>query len=151
MLGVEKEERCYLKRKYLFISFYGNRCFNRCCCFSSPPSLSKMPTMVEPILEPNPDRFVLFPIKYQEIWQMYKKAEACMWTVEEVDLSKDRRDWEKKLNEDERYFISHILAFFAASDGIVNENLVATFSQEVQIPEARWLVFIYLVSLIFPP
>ena len=68
---------------------------------------------------------------------MYKKAEASFWTAEEIDLSKDLHDWTNKLNDDERYFISHILAFFAASDGIVNENLVERFSGEVQIPEAR--------------
>jgi ribonucleoside-diphosphate reductase subunit M2 len=68
---------------------------------------------------------------------MYKKAEASFWTVEEVDLSKDMNDWEYKLNNEERHFISHVLAFFAASDGIVNENLVERFSNEVQIPEAR--------------
>ncbi|KAI6959470.1 Ribonucleoside-diphosphate reductase small, partial [Hortaea werneckii] len=91
----------------------------------------------EPILQENPHRFVLFPIKYHEIWQMYKKAEASFWTAEEIDLSKDLHDWNKRLNDDERYFISHVLAFFAASDGIVNENLVERFSGEVQIPEAR--------------
>ncbi|KAI1828336.1 ribonucleoside-diphosphate reductase small subunit [Xylaria intraflava] len=91
----------------------------------------------EPLLQENPQRFVLFPIKYHEIWQMYKKAEASFWTAEEIDLSKDLNDWNNRLNEDERYFISHILAFFAASDGIVNENLVERFSGEVQIPEAR--------------
>ncbi|KAI3636003.1 hypothetical protein MIR68_005884 [Amoeboaphelidium protococcarum] len=90
----------------------------------------------EPILTPNPNRFVLFPIKYHEVWQMYKKAEASFWTAEEVDLSKDIHDWEG-LTEDERWFVSHILAFFSSSDGIVNENLVERFSQEVQIPEAR--------------
>jgi len=68
---------------------------------------------------------------------MYKKAEASFWTAEEIDLSKDLHDWNKRLNDDERYFISHVLAFFAASDGIVNENLVERFSGEVQIPEAR--------------
>lgn len=68
---------------------------------------------------------------------MYKKAEASFWTVEEVDLSKDMNDWEYKLNDEEKFFISHVLAFFAASDGIVNENLVERFSNEVQIPEAR--------------
>ena len=68
---------------------------------------------------------------------MYKKAEASFWTAEEVDLSKDVQDWTNRLNDDERYFISHVLAFFAASDGIVNENLVERFSGEVQIPEAR--------------
>ncbi|KAF1981276.1 hypothetical protein K402DRAFT_398709 [Aulographum hederae CBS 113979] len=91
----------------------------------------------EPLLQENPQRFVLFPIKYHEIWQMYKKAEASFWTAEEIDLSKDLHDWNKRLNDDERFFISHILAFFAASDGIVNENLVERFSGEVQIPEAR--------------
>lgn len=77
----------------------------------------------EPLLRPNPSRFVIFPIKYHDIWMMYKKAEASFWTAEEVDLSKDPTDWER-LKPDEREFISHILAFFAASDGIVNENLV---------------------------
>ena len=91
----------------------------------------------EPILKPNPKRFVLFPITYGEVWKMYKKAEASFWTAEEVDLSKDINDWEHRLNEDEKYFISHVLAFFAASDGIVNENLVQRFASEVQIPEAR--------------
>ncbi|CZT19706.1 probable Ribonucleoside-diphosphate reductase small chain [Ramularia collo-cygni] len=91
----------------------------------------------EPILRENAQRFVLFPIKYHEIWQMYKKAEASFWTAEEIDLSKDLHDWNKRLNDDERFFISHVLAFFAASDGIVNENLVERFSGEVQIPEAR--------------
>ncbi|EOD46848.1 Ribonucleotide reductase [Neofusicoccum parvum] len=91
----------------------------------------------EPLLQENPHRFVLFPIKYHEIWQMYKKAEASFWTAEEIDLSKDLHDWNKRLNDDERFFISHVLAFFAASDGIVNENLVERFSSEVQVPEAR--------------
>ncbi|KAG6016745.1 Ribonucleotide-diphosphate reductase (RNR), small subunit [Claviceps pusilla] len=91
----------------------------------------------EPLLQENPQRFVLFPIKYHEIWQMYKKAEASFWTAEEIDLSKDLHDWNNRLNDDEKYFISHILAFFAASDGIVNENLVERFSGEVQVPEAR--------------
>jgi ribonucleoside-diphosphate reductase subunit M2 len=91
----------------------------------------------EPLLKENGNRFVLFPIKYHEIWQMYKKAEASFWTAEEIDLGKDMGDWETKLNDDERYFIKHVLAFFAASDGIVNENLVERFSGEVQIPEAK--------------
>lgn len=91
----------------------------------------------EPILIENPHRFVLFPIKYHEVWQMYKKAEASFWTAEEIDLSKDLTDWNNKLNDNERYFISRILAFFAASDGIVNENLVENFSAEVQISEAK--------------
>jgi ribonucleoside-diphosphate reductase subunit M2 len=81
-------------------------------------------------------RFVILPIQYSDIWQMYKKAEASFWTAEEVDLSKDLSDWDK-LKDDERYFISHVLAFFAASDGIVNENLVERFMKEVQVPEAR--------------
>ncbi|RPB05518.1 hypothetical protein L873DRAFT_1785693 [Choiromyces venosus 120613-1] len=93
--------------------------------------------MDEPILTENKHRFVLFPIKYHEIWQMYKKAEASFWVAEEIDLSKDMHDWSDRLNDDERFFISHVLAFFAASDGIVNENLVQRFSNEVQIPEAR--------------
>ncbi|KHJ32689.1 putative ribonucleotide reductase small subunit [Erysiphe necator] len=92
----------------------------------------------EPLLQENPNRFVIFPIKYHEIWHMYKKAEASFWTAEEIDLSKDIHDWNNRLNDDERYFISHVLAFFAASDGIVNENLVERFSSEVQIPEARF-------------
>ncbi|KAM7542755.1 hypothetical protein Aperf_G00000009642 [Anoplocephala perfoliata] len=90
----------------------------------------------EPILRPNPRRFVVMPIIYHDIWAFYKKAVASFWTVEEVDLTKDLTDWEG-LNDGERHFISHVLAFFAASDGIVNENLVMNFCQEVQIPEAR--------------
>ncbi len=89
------------------------------------------------LLRPNDDRFVLFPIKHQEIWNMYKKAEASFWTAEEIDLSTDLRDWSDKLTDNERYFISRVLAFFAASDGIVNENLAINFMREVQIPEAR--------------
>lgn len=91
----------------------------------------------EDLLKENPRRFVIFPIEYDAIWKMYKKAEASFWTAEEVDLSKDLADWDK-LKPDERHFISHVLAFFAASDGIVNENLVECFAQEVQIPEARF-------------
>lgn len=90
----------------------------------------------EPLLRENPHRFVIFPIQYHDIWQMYKKAEASFWTAEEVDLSKDFQHWEF-LKPEERYFISHVLAFFAASDGIVNENLVERFSKEVQVTEAR--------------
>uniref|UniRef100_A0A8D0BFV5 Ribonucleoside-diphosphate reductase subunit M2 n=1 Tax=Salvator merianae TaxID=96440 RepID=A0A8D0BFV5_SALMN len=90
----------------------------------------------EPLLRDNPRRFVIFPIQYHDIWQMYKKAEASFWTAEEVDLSKDIQHWES-LKPEEKYFISHVLAFFAASDGIVNENLVERFSQEVQVTEAR--------------
>ncbi|KAL0568510.1 Ribonucleotide-diphosphate reductase (RNR), small subunit [Marasmius crinis-equi] len=91
----------------------------------------------EPLLRETKDRFVLFPIKYEQIWSMYKNAEASFWTVEEIDLSKDLHDWDTRLNEKERQFILQILAFFAASDGIVNENLVQRFSNEVQVAEAR--------------
>jgi len=91
----------------------------------------------EPLLVQSKRRFVLFPIRYPEIWQMYKKAEASFWTAEEMDLSKDLHDWTNRLNNNERHFISHVLAFFAASDGIVNENLVERFSNEVQAAEAR--------------
>ena len=79
----------------------------------------------------------LFPIKHKDIWEMYKKAEASFWTAEEIDLSPDLQHWERKLNEDEKHFIKHVLAFFAASDGIVNENLAVNFMKEVQYPEAR--------------
>ncbi|KAJ7742506.1 ribonucleotide reductase small subunit [Mycena maculata] len=96
-----------------------------------------LPESEEPLLKESRRRFVLFPIQYHEIWQMYKKAEASFWTAEEMDLSKDLHDWNNKLNADERHFISHVLAFFAASDGIVNENLLERFSNEVQVAEAR--------------
>lgn len=92
---------------------------------------------LEPLLRENPRRFVIFPIQYPDIWEKYKEAEACFWTTEEINLSDDVKDWEEKLNDNERYFLSHVLAFFAASDGIVNENLVERFSQEVQVTEAR--------------
>src|SRR5437588_9168427 len=89
----------------------------------------------EPILTPNTDRLVIRSVKYNEIWQMYKKAEASFWTVEEIDLSRDFNDWEYCLTNDERYFVSRVLAFFAASDGIVNENLAQRFYNDVQISE----------------
>jgi len=91
----------------------------------------------EPILIPTLDRFVVFPIKYPTIWEYYKKQENSFWTAEELDLSSDVRDWEEKLTDDEKHFISYTLAFFAGSDGIVNENIAARFYNEVQIPEAR--------------
>jgi ribonucleoside-diphosphate reductase subunit M2 len=91
----------------------------------------------EPLLIENKNRFVVFPIQFPEIWTMYKKAEASFWTAEEIDLSADTNDWNLKLTNNERHFISHVLAFFAASDGIVNENLAQRFMSEVQIPEAR--------------
>lgn len=93
--------------------------------------------VVEPLLVENPNRFVLFPIQYPEIWEMRKKALACFWTADEIDLEQDISDWENKLNDDERHFIKHVLAFFAASDGIVNENLCINMYEEIQIPEAR--------------
>ena len=93
---------------------------------------------VEPILQENKNRFVIFPIKHHDIWEFYKSMEASFWTAEEIDLSQDLNDWNNKLNEDERYFIKHILAFFAASDGIVNENLAENFVNEVQYAEAKF-------------
>ncbi|KAF8974190.1 ferritin-like superfamily [Flammula alnicola] len=113
-----------------------------------------LPESEEPLLKESRRRFVLFPIQYTryiyyidafttfidvsfQIWQMYKKAEASFWTAEEMDLSKDVHDWNNRLNDNERHFISHVLAFFAASDGIVNENLNERFSNEVQVAEAR--------------
>ena len=88
------------------------------------------------MLTENDQRFVLLPINYPRIWEMYKKHEASFWTAEEIDLGGDQKDWEN-LNDGERHFISHVLAFFAASDGIVNENLAVNFMSEVQLPEAR--------------
>jgi ribonucleotide reductase beta subunit family protein with ferritin-like domain len=90
----------------------------------------------EPILEDNPNRFVILPIKYSDIWKMYKDQMACFWTAEEIDLAQDIRDWET-LSSNEKHFIKHVLAFFAASDGIVLENLAQRFCTEIQIPEAR--------------
>nr|WP_315166188.1 ribonucleotide-diphosphate reductase subunit beta [uncultured Flavobacterium sp.] len=95
-------------------------------------------TQVEPILQENKNRFVIFPIKHHDIWEWYKKMEASIWTAEEIDLSQDLNDWNNKLSDDERYFIKHILAFFAASDGIVNENLAENFVNEVQYAEAKF-------------
>ena len=91
----------------------------------------------EPLLIENKKRFVLFPIQFPEVWKMYKKAEASFWTAEELDLAHDMKDWEA-LQENEQHFLKHVLAFFAAADGIVNENLVERFCSEVQIPEARF-------------
>ena len=97
-----------------------------------------MANATEPILQENANRYVLFPIEHDDIWQWYKKQEASFWTAEEIDLHQDLVDWDSKLNEDERYFIKHILAFFAASDGIVNENLAENFVNEVQYTEAKF-------------
>lgn len=96
--------------------------------------MSKIQT--EPLLAPDDNRFVMFPIKYQDVWEMYKKQIDCFWRAEEIDLSKDSDHWDS-LNQDEKHFISMILAFFAASDGIVLENLASRFMNEVQVSEAR--------------
>ena len=95
-------------------------------------------SQLEPILQENKNRFVIFPIKHHDIWDWYKKMEASFWTAEEIDLSSDLNDWNNVLSADEKYFIKHILAFFAASDGIVNENLAENFVSEVQYAEAKF-------------
>jgi ribonucleoside-diphosphate reductase beta chain len=95
-------------------------------------------SLPEPILKENPDRFVIFPIQHQELWEEYKKQQACIWTAEEIDLSADLDDWRNVLNDDEKHFVKHVLAFFAASDGIVNENLAENFVREVQYTEAKF-------------
>jgi len=92
---------------------------------------------MEPLLDPAEQRFTPFPIRHKDIWACYKKQEASFWTAEEIDLSKDRDDWDNKLNKDERFFIKHILAFFAGSDGIVNMNLLERFSIDVKVLEAQ--------------
>ena len=97
-----------------------------------------MSAAIEPILQENEDRFVIFPIQHHDLWEWYKKQEACFWTAEEIDLHQDLNDWNNKLSDDERYFVMHILAFFAASDGIVNENLAENFVNEVQYSEAKF-------------
>ena len=96
--------------------------------------MSKIQT--EPLLAPDDNRFVTFPIKYQDIWEMYKKQVECFWRAEEIDLSKDLTQWDS-LEQGEKYFVSMILAFFAASDGIVLENLASRFMNDVQVSEAR--------------
>lgn len=98
--------------------------------------MSQIVTITEPLLVEDPLRFVLFPIRHHDIWEMYKKHEASFWTAEEIDLSQDMKDWEG-LTDGERHFVSHVLAFFAASDGIVNENLAVNFLSEVQYAEAK--------------
>jgi ribonucleoside-diphosphate reductase beta chain len=97
-----------------------------------------MTHLPEPILTENKNRFVLFPIVHDDIWKFYKKAEASFWTAEEIDLASDLVDWNNKLNDNERHFVKHVLAFFAASDGIVNENLAENFLSEVQYTEAKF-------------
>ena len=91
---------------------------------------------MEPLLTET-QRYTLHPIKYPKIWDMYKKQQACFWIATEIDFSKDKSDWNDKLNEDERYFIKHILAFFASSDGIVSVNILDNFSKDVKILEAQ--------------
>lgn len=91
----------------------------------------------EHILTENPNRFVLFPLKYNDIWEMYKLSEHSFWTAEEIDLAQDLTDWNEKLNDDERHYIKNVLAFFSSADGIVNENLAENFLKEVQYPEAK--------------
>lgn len=91
----------------------------------------------EAILEENPNRFVIFPIEHNDIWEFYKQHQAAFWTAEEIDLTNDIRDWER-LTDNERYFVKNVLSFFAASDGIVNENLAENFYREVQYPEAKF-------------
>lgn len=93
--------------------------------------------MTEKILIDNPGRFVLFPIEHHDLWKLYKQQEACFWTAEEIDLQQDIYDWENKLNADEQHFVKHVLAFFAASDGIVNENIAMNFVNAVQYTEAK--------------
>jgi ribonucleoside-diphosphate reductase beta chain len=97
-----------------------------------------MTQMIEPILKENPNRFVLFPIEHDDIWKFYKQSEACFWTASEIDLHQDMHDWINKLNDNERHFVKHVLAFFAASDGIVNENLAENMLSEVQYTEAKF-------------
>jgi ribonucleoside-diphosphate reductase beta chain len=97
-----------------------------------------MTQVEEPILTENPGRFVIFPIQHDDIWQFYKQSEACFWTAEEIDLHADLSDWDNKLSDDEKHFIKHVLAFFAASDGIVNENLAENMVNEVQFTEAKF-------------
>lgn len=94
--------------------------------------------MTEKILQDNPGRFVLFPIEHHDLWKLYKQQEACFWTAEEIDLAQDINDWENKLNVDEQHFVKHVLAFFAASDGIVNENIAMNFVNAVQYTEAKF-------------
>ncbi len=97
-----------------------------------------MSVALEPILEPNDDRFVIFPIQHHDLWEWYKNVKLVFGLAEEIDLHQDLTDWSNKLSHDEQYFIKHILAFFAASDGIVNENLAENFVSEVQYSEAKF-------------
>jgi ribonucleoside-diphosphate reductase beta chain len=98
----------------------------------------QMEKFIEPILVEDTKRFVIFPIVHHDLWEWYKKSQSTIWTAEEIDLQQDISDWNNKLNDDERFFIKMILAFFSASDGIVNENLAVNFAQEIQYAEARF-------------
>lgn len=100
----------------------------------------------EPLLDPSEQRLTLFPIRHQDIWECYKKQQASFWTAEELDLSKDKNHWDNKLNDDERFFIKHILAFFAGSDGLVNMNLLERFTNDVKILEAQ-IAYTYQASM----
>lgn len=99
--------------------------------------ISKLMEAEEPLLKENPNRYVIFPIEYPELWKKYKNQVGCFWTTEEIDLTEDVVQWDERLNDDERHFIELVLAFFAAADGIVNENLAERFMSEVQFSEAR--------------
>jgi ribonucleoside-diphosphate reductase subunit M2 len=124
------------KKSFAMILFWRPICIPSTSCTMASFAQLHEDVSDEPLLRPNPHRFVLFPIRYHAVWDLYKKHEASFWTVEEVDLSQDMTHWEK-LTDDEKHFIKHVLAFFAASDGIVLENLAGRFSIDVQIPEAR--------------
>jgi ribonucleoside-diphosphate reductase beta chain len=108
-------------------------------------STTKFDASKEKLLVENANRFVLFPINYPDLWDMYKKSLASFWTVDEIDFTEDQIDWVKKLDDNERYFIKNILAFFAFSDGIVNENLAMNFYNEIQIPEVRQLYSVQIL------
>jgi len=104
---------------------------------STVAAIAPIAKLIEPLLDPNEDRFVIFPIRHPDLWSKYKQHMAVFWTPEEIDLSKDVKDWER-LTDNERHFIKHILGFFAGSDGIVMENLATRFTREVQWPEAKY-------------
>jgi len=106
--------------------------------------LDKQPKTVDAILVPNPDRFVLYPIQYPDIYELYQKAVGAFWTVGEIDMSKDVEHWENVLTEDERRYVKAVLAFFASSDGIVTENLALRFANDIQAPEARCFYYFQL-------
>jgi ribonucleoside-diphosphate reductase beta chain len=127
---VNKYDFYFRAKSSIFVSFDSEEKPNKRLKEQMPP--------IEPILQENKNRFVIFPIQHHDLWEWYKKQEASIWTAEEIDLHQDVQDWENKLTDDERYFIKHILAFCAASDGIVNENLAENFVTEVQYTEAKF-------------